>query len=320
MTTRGSPFHGGEIEVQRRAGVREEAASVGGIISATIPPQFLPVLPVFRMAVAASIDGHGRAWASLLTGAPGFIQAVEETILRLDARPHAGDPLGANLATHPAMGLLAIEPASRRRLRFNGRGFLTSAVGLVLAVEQAYGNCRKYIQARRPVDTPPAPDGHPARRSSAAEAPSSGDSMPSGPTSRLSAPLRARIAAADTFFIASFAPDGGADASHRGGRPGFVRIESDRRLSFPDYPGNNMFNTLGNLTTNPTAGLLFVDFETGDLAQITGRATLDWSRDAVAAHPGARSVVVGIDIDEVLESPGASTLRWSPAEAWPGNP
>ena len=69
-------------------------------------------------------------------------------------------------------------------------------------------------------------------------------------SSSLSAAQRARIGAADTFFIASAHPEGGADASHRGGRPGFVRVTGQRSLAFPDYPGNNMFNTLGNLTAD----------------------------------------------------------------------
>ena len=95
-------------------------------------------------------------------------------------------------------------------------------------------------------------------------------------SSALDARTRALVAGADTFFIATWHPGGGADASHRGGRPGFVRVLDDRTLEFPDYPGNNMFNTLGNLVGHPRAGLLFVDFERGDLLQLTGRAKIRW--------------------------------------------
>src|SRR5262249_14068399 len=141
---------------------------------------------------------------------------------------------------------LVLDPSTRQRMRFNGRG-LRSADAIFLKIEQAYGNCPKYIQLRRPQ---PDSDARPGRVRA----------RPGLDTS-----ARAAIEAADAFFIASFRPDGGADASHRGGCPGFVRVLDDRRLAFADYPGNNMFNTLGNLDTYSKLGLLFVDFTRGDV-------------------------------------------------------
>src|SRR5262249_33115503 len=153
--------------------------------------------------------------------------------------------------------LLAIDLATRRRYRMNGRGTLDDD-GLLVEVEQVYANCPQYI--------------HP-RRLEPGQAPS-----PPGARSVLGAALAARqqswIAAADTFFIASTHPTRGADASHRGGGPGFVHVLDPARLSFPDYPGNNMFNTLGNLAVEPRAGLVFPDFETGNTLQLSGRATV----------------------------------------------
>ena len=84
----------------------------------------------------------------------------------------------------------------------------------------------------------------------------------------------------------------GADASHRGGRPGFAEVAyGGRQLTFPDYRGNRMFQTLGNLTINPRAGLLFVDWETGSTLQLTGRAQIVWDAQAVAPRPGAERLV-----------------------------
>jgi predicted pyridoxine 5'-phosphate oxidase superfamily flavin-nucleotide-binding protein len=122
--------------------------------------------------------------------------------------------------------------------------------------------------------------------------------------------MRALVAGADTFFIASWHPGGGADASHRGGRPGFVRVLDDTTLEFPDYPGNNMFNTLGNLVGHPRAGLLFVDFERGDLLQLTGRAQVLWKPDTA----------VRVAIEEVLETPRGGSLRFELVEPSPVNP
>jgi ferredoxin-NADP reductase len=99
------------------------------------------------------------------------------------------------------------------------------------------------------------------------------------------------------------------DASHRGGEPGFVHVDGDARLVFPDYAGNNHFNTLGNLILDPRAGLLFVDFAAGSLLQLTGRARIDWGSDAVARFAGARRLVA-FDVDEIVDLPAALPLRW----------
>jgi predicted pyridoxine 5'-phosphate oxidase superfamily flavin-nucleotide-binding protein len=127
-------------------------------------------------------------------------------------------------------------------------------------------------------------------------------------TSRLDARQRAWIGNADTLFIASFHPEGGADASHRGGFPGFVSVLGDDRLAFPDFPGNAMFNTLGNLTEYPRAGLLFVDFETGDVLQLSGRAQVE------------SDFSVRLDVDEVRETRAASPLRFRLVEYSPAIP
>ena len=104
--------------------------------------------------------------------------------------------------------------------------------------------------------------------------------------------------------LATAHPESGLDASHRGGKPGFVRVENEKRLVFPDYPGNNMFNSLGNISSYPRAGLLFPDFQSGASLQITGAASIVWEGSQIAKFPGARRLV-GIDIERIVElSPG----------------
>ncbi len=290
-----SPFHAGEIEVQTRLGLREDAERVGRIVASTIPKAARRLLSHQRLAVAASLDEARRPWASLLSGPPGFIEAADDQLLRLSTRPPADDPLLANLGARPELGLLVIDPRTRQRLRFNGRGLL-SEDGLFLVVNEVYGNCPKYIQKRRILEPPP-------------DAPLRGPG-PARRTTTLDESQRAWIASADTFFIASWHPGGGADASHRGGRPSFVRVLDERTLEFSDYPGNNMFNTLGNLERYPRAGLLFVRFETGDLLQLTGRARILWEPDTA----------VRVEVEEVRETPGGSALRFDLVEPSPLNP
>ncbi len=288
MTT----YHAGEIEIQRRAGVRRDSVRVGRIIASEIPPGVGPALAPHRLAVATTLDGRDRPWASLLTGPAGFITAVDEELLWLAVSPPSLDQtLVDNLAGHPDLGLVILDPRTRRRLRFNGRGHVAPE-GLFVLVSQVYGNCPKYIQKRRLVAESADPPGA-TRRASA-----------------LDGPQRAMLAAADTLFLATWHPDGGADASHRGGRPAFVRVLDAQTLEFPDYPGNNMFNSLGNIAGHPWAGLLVLDFATGDVLQLTGRARV--TRDPER--------VVRLDIEEVRQTPAGTPLRWELVEPSPANP
>jgi hypothetical protein len=103
---------------------------------------------------------------------------------------------------------------------------------------------------------------------------------------RLDAARRATIERTDLVFVGSAHPDGGADASHRGGDPGFVRVEGDHTLRIPDYAGNSMFQTLGNLHTTGRAGLVFVDFDGRSLLHVTGTAVLRFDPDETSLPTG----------------------------------
>jgi hypothetical protein len=299
---RKGPYHAGEIDVQRRAGVREDAERVGRIVSPTLTGAAVRLMADHRLAVAATLDEDSRAWASLLTGPPGFLCPVDERLMLIERLPRPSDPLARNLEARSELGLLAIDLGTRRRMRFNGRALLDPERGIFLAVEQVYGNCPKYIQARR-LDLDDAGLG----------------AAPPERSSVMSDRHRALVAASDTLFIASFHPEGGPDASHRGGAPGFVSLLDERTLVFPDYPGNNMFNTLGNLAAQPRAGLLFLDFQTSDTLQLTGRASLDWDPARVAAFRGAQDVVVCFEVEEIVETRGAG-VRGRLVEYSPANP
>jgi predicted pyridoxine 5'-phosphate oxidase superfamily flavin-nucleotide-binding protein len=259
--------------------VSEDAARLGRAIGARLPQAAVVWLSEQRMAVAASLDGEGRVWASLLTGPAGFLRPVDDELLVVETRAAPADPLVQNLALRPELGVLVIDLARRKRLRLNGRGLLDQG-RIFLAVEQAYANCPKYITPRRVEPVQRGPISY--RRSDA-----------------LDADQRGWTAGADCFFVASHHPQGGADASHRGGAPGFVEVLGPRSLAFPDYPGNNMFNTFGNIAERSRVGLLFLDFETGATLQLTGRATLAWTQEA-AKHGASRAVT--FELDEVLET------------------
>lgn len=302
--TGGSPFHAGELRAQARAGVRESVApQARRIVRPYLPAQHRSFYEGLPFLVAAARDDRGRPWATLLTGRPGFVRAPDETSLRIEAAVPSGDALTGALSPGADVGLLGIDLATRRRNRVNGK-LVRAGPPLRLDVAQAFGNCPQYIHPR---------DWRWTAREPARVAVSR--------LKGLSARARRWIESADTMFLASGyqgAGEGeafGMDASHRGGPAGFVEVVSDTRLVFPDYAGNQLFNTVGNLLMDPRVGLLFVRFETGSLLQITGRASVDWNVAGASKHANAQRLVT-IDVEDVVEHHDAVPLRWSaPREA-----
>ncbi|MFF3441073.1 pyridoxamine 5'-phosphate oxidase family protein [Streptosporangium sp. NPDC002721] len=302
--------HAGELAVQRRAGVR--AVALG---SARTRPEIPAVAAEFlerqRMLLIGATGRDGHLWASVLTGPEGFAEAVDERTVVVDAVPGEHDPLAG--LDGGQVGMLAIEPRSRRRMRVNGT---VSREGgrLVVRTEQVYANCPKYIQAREVVTDPaapaPLPPGSPPESTGSTDSPGFSSATAFGDDDR------AWIEGADTFFVATSAPGLGADLSHRGGNPGFVRVLDDRRLVWPDYVGNFMYMTLGNLELDDGCGLLFLDWESGDALHLTGRAHVDWDPGDV---PGAQRLV-RFEVDRIVRVRGASPLRWKLTEYSRHNP
>jgi uncharacterized protein len=298
-----SIYHAGELSVQRQAGVEAQARRIGQGIKATMPPAAQAFLQQQPMALVGSIDAGGQIWASLLTGTPGFLMPVNERTLRIAATPVFGDPLCNNLHDHTAVGLLAVDLASRRRMRLNGQIECLSDGSFAIRAHQVYANCLKYIQARTlEIITKGVRGPGSIRR---------GD--------RLTPEQQAWIARSDTLFIASAHPDGGADISHRGGNPGFVRIVDARTLIVPDYAGNTMFQTLGNLQANPQVGLLLIDFTGGATLQMTGTARIIWDAERVAEFAGAERLLE-VTVAEAIEIADAHPLRSHTIEYSPFNP
>jgi uncharacterized protein len=265
-----TPFHSGDRQVQRQAGVDALAERIGRSIRAELPDVARAFLGERRFVLIGSLDDHGRPWASMLTGARGFVEVLDPQPIRIDASLAPGDPLTGALHKGAWVGLIALDLQARRRLRFNGRVVSVDAGRLVVAADQVYANCPKSIQRRD--DSGGGDDEVRAVLVSRAAA--------------LSDAQRGWLRSSDTFFVATANPGEGADTSHRGGMPRFVGVEGNR-IVWPDYAGNAMFNTLGNIAAYPRAGLLVANFDTGAILQITGRAAIDWTPARVAAAPAA---------------------------------
>lgn len=289
-----NPFHEGEHAAQARVGVSDMAARVDGFIRDYLPEQHRVFHTSQPFLVVSGTDDLGQTWVTLVEGPDGFATSPDPKHIALDTVLGAGDPLAEAFDAGTDIGVVGIELATRRRNRFSGH-VRPSGNGYMIDIRQTFGNCPQYIHERAVtrVETTPGP----VQRSKA-----------------LSDDQIARIGAADTMFIGSGHPTAegaarGYDASHRGGAPGFVHAASPTRLLIPDYAGNNFFNTIGNLISDPRIGLLFIDFETGGLLHVTGRATIDWAPKG--AHDPDAWRMIEVEIDAVIDRPGAVPLRWS---------
>jgi len=292
-----SPYHAGECEMQARLGVRERAEAAGRIsIRRFMPDQHRTFFAQLPTLFIGSSDSRQRPWASVVVGKPGFAHSPDPKRLDVDAQPLPGDPLRENLRTGAPVGALGLELHTRRRNRANGKVELTPS-GCAIHIDQSFGNCPQYIQARQ---------FHAAER-----APS-----PPRKLTSLDDDARAIVARADTFFIASqhlgegSDPRNGIDISHRGGRPGFLRTVDAKMLIWPDYRGNAFFNTLGNIAADPRAGLLVVDFDSGDVLQLTGRANVLWQWDHGDLQWRGAQRLVEFAIDEGVLLKNAVPLSW----------
>ncbi len=292
-----SPFHHGEQKVHERLGVRDIEAWARKVVRDYLPEQHRAFHTSLPFLVVAARDRKGRPWVTLLDGLEDFVTSPDARHLVIESKPTKGDALEGSFGIGVDVGILGIELATRRRNRLNGRIVGNGSGTITIRVDQSFGNCPQYIRERewrRVGDMP---------------------SRKAASGSRLTPSQRQWIESADTFFIASgYRGKGesatfGMDASHRGGDRGFVQALDDTKLRFPDYAGNNHFNTIGNLVLDPRAGYLFIAFETGSLLQLTGTVSIDWDSEELANFPGARRLVT-LDIEEIIELPDAVGLRW----------
>jgi uncharacterized protein len=251
----GMGFHEGELLVQRRAQVADQAARLSGMLRA---PQLDGGMAAFAAQrdhlVITARDPDGRLWTSAVSGDPGFLAAHGAT-LEVHGRPLPGDPLH-ELTEGGEVGSIMVDYARRRRLRVNGTLASVGDAGFVIEADQAYGNCPQHIPRLATTSRPRARE---AVRY---------DHLPPQ--------LAERVRTADSFLLGTVHPERGADASHRGGPPGFVEVV-DGTLTWADLPGNNLFNSLGNLAVDPEAALLFLDLRAGRSLQLSGTAQIEWT-------------------------------------------
>lgn len=287
-----SPFHLGEQHIHEKLGVKDRMEAFGRqVVRDHMPEQHRQFYQQLPFVFLGYQDPKGQVWASILHGEPGFMHSPNPEQLIINAQPVKGDPLNEALVDGMHLGMLGIELPTRRRNRLSARllkredekeNIKGSVKGnkeaLQLNIVQSFGNCPQYIQTREivPFDDSSRPDTPEVESLTA-----------------LDFQTRQLIENADTFFVASHTflkndlASSGADVSHRGGKPGFIRVDDNSTLTIPDYLGNFHFNTFGNFEVNPAAGLLFFDFEHGHILSLTGTAEVLWDDPDTQYFEGA---------------------------------
>ncbi len=298
-TQAASPWHAGEIELQRKVGVAERMDDVGRrVLRDYLIDQHRAFYPQLPFIVLGSVDADGNAWATLRASVPGFLQSPDPHTLRVNLEREPNDPADAGMSNGDAIGMLGIELHTRRRNRLNGTIVRDGSGRFDVRVGQSYGNCPQYIQLRD---------------FSFSRDPSIQTDVKPIVGDRLDERAQQMIAAADTAFVASYAEretgERQVDASHRGGKPGFIRMDENGVLTIPDFAGNLFFNTLGNILANGKAGLSFADFETGELLQLSGDAEVVLDSPEIAAFHGAERLW-RFTPRHVVRRPDALPLRW----------
>jgi len=287
-------YHSGELYLQKQSGVEAKADKLAKMMVVDfLSEQQQQFYPLLNTIFVASVDTQDKPWASIIMGAPGFLTVPDHKHLKINAQPLAGDCLIDNIKHNQYLGFLGLEYHSRRRNRIAGELIEHNDQGLLIKVQQAFGNCPKYIQARKAIVS------------------NNSNHHPDNDVeefSQMNDACKELIEQADTFFIASYHPDAeqkGADISHRGGKPGFVSIENNDTLAFDDYRGNNMYMTLGNLYTHPHAGLLFINYETGDLWQLQADAEI------IETFNETNTRKIQLTIKQVRKLSSALSIEWN---------
>ena len=300
-----SRFHDGELIAQRNANESDMAARNGANVDERIIRGALPFVRQQKTLYVGSIDPSGRVWASILLGETGFLQPSEDAgtlvidLGRVVKQPL--DPLWDNIRHDARVGLLLLELQTRKRLKINGEA-VQDGDRLIVRVTESVPICPRYIQRRTIVMDS---SGHPQ--------------MPPGirSGSELRPDQSQLIERADTFFLASVHETHGADCSHRGGPPGFVRILPGGVLRVPDYNGNSMFNSFGNFLLDPQAGLVFPDYEGRRMLQLNGTVEMFWDQPDPAGATGGTGRFWEFKVNRWIETELPEALRTEFIDASP---
>lgn len=296
-------WHGGEEQMHQ---VMRVPAETDNPTVPALSPQLANHLQIAPLIAVGTVDKEGQPWVTLWGGEPGLARSLGGGVVGIRT-PVAGryDPIVEELVGTEAtcqvvreegqgrmVSGLTIDLETRKRVKMYGRmvaGALSSRedevtgheekiaeIQLVLKIEQSLGNCPKYLNSKHIVPNFSRPE--------------IVDNTP-----QLSTGALHLLSKADLFFVSSAQHDHDMDTNHRGGPPGFMRVVSNEQsgavICWPEYSGNRLYQSMGNLAINPVAGACVPDFETGDMLYFTGKTQILVGKDAHAMLPRSNLAV-----------------------------
>ncbi|RKU49335.1 hypothetical protein DL546_009864 [Coniochaeta pulveracea] len=289
-------WHPGEVAVHKLLSAPNSAYEKPG--SKGLPAPYAYRITASPIVALGTLDPGDRPWTTILGGERGFARPVARDTLAVASlvdRQH--DPVvnallgdsGEGEVVHPDGGkvisALSIDLENRDRVKISGRmavGVTTGrdSVGelqMLVKVEETLGNCPKYMNKK-------------VIRAHLPEPKLVSDTLP------LPGEALDLIGRADMFFLSSTYGEA-MDTNHRGGPAGFVRVVRNEDgdggvvLAYPEYSGNRLYETLGNLYLNPKLGLAIPDFETSNVLYVTGTAEILVGADAAALLPHTKLAI-----------------------------
>ncbi|KAK4155716.1 hypothetical protein C8A00DRAFT_31469 [Chaetomidium leptoderma] len=292
-----------------------------------LPPSYAHRVTVSHLLAVGTVDDQGRPWTSIWGGERGFAQPVAQNILGIQSlvdKTH--DPVVQALLGKATKGevlrpengrtmsALSIDLDSRDRVKVAGKMAVGTVAGrpdndtigevqIAMAIQESLGNCPKYLNKKAIRAHIPSPE-------------LVSSSLPLPPDAL------ALIEKADMFFLSS--TNGQTmDTNHRGGPAGFVRVVSnsptDVVLAYPEFSGNRLYQTLGNLHTNPLIGIAIPDYSTSDVLYLTGSTQLLVGAAAASLMPHT-NLAVKITVDSARFIKDGLPVRGTPLEPSPYNP
>ena len=303
-------YHPGELAAQDKAGTKGAAAelAVGKRSALSFSSSHDAFLAAQSFAALASVDLRSRSvWVTPLFGKAGDLTAISEHEIAVSQSCIPNSETIEFIEPGTPLSLLGIDLNRRIRHRINGASMSSlkrENHGLKLQVEEYSPNCPKYINRRQII--------HASNKAPVLNKDAKAESR-----TQLTPDDQAFVRKMDTLWIGTYAPGVGADCNHRGGQPGFIRVVSPSTIEWPEYRGNGMFFTSGNLESCNRAGVTLVDFESGSMIQMTGRASVDWAHDG--SYEGASRKIV-FTITTLVRTDSVTNLRWQRLDYSPYNP
>lgn len=308
-------FHDGELEIQKKRGTLKSSFDMvvlGGMLETMMDTSVQAYLQEVNFVVL-TVFGNDSMWTTIASGEPGFVRATGRNSLEIPASTLSGmndDPVMDSLRSRGGevdVGIIAPKLIERARHRINGTARLVDGT-IHITVRTSFGNCPKYIRARRFL-APPA---------------SAGQRNVVKSRRGLTSEECQFVKSSDHFYIGSGEPGTGADTSHRGGKVGFVRV-TENTLKFGEYPGNGTSMTLGNLVKHNRACIVFVGNQFS--LHLAGTATVEFLDLGSKDRLDGADITVSLTVEEVCRIENGSPLfgdgvesPFNPALTGPGAP